>query len=83
MTKETLSVIIKAASKICGSEKGKGILFGKFTDGTSRDLSSAIMGEYLSPKSNKKYSKCNSKCKRKKKKLKNKSQLDEFFGGDD
>ncbi len=37
MTKETLSVIIKAASKICGSEKGKGILFGKFTDGTSRD----------------------------------------------
>ena len=25
----------------------------------------------------------NSKCKRKKKKLKNKSQLDEFFGGDD
>jgi len=79
MTKETLSIIIKAASKICGSEKVKGILFGKFTDGTSRDLSSAIMGEYLSPKSNKKYS----KCKRKKKKLKNKSQLDEFFGGDD
>ena len=79
MTKETLAVIIKAASKICGSEKGRGILFGKFTDGTSRDLSSAIMGEYLSPKSNKKYS----KCKRKKKKLKNKSQLDEFFGGDD
>lgn len=79
MTKETLSVIIKAASKICGSEKGRGILFGKFTDGTSRDLSSAIMGEYLSPKSNKKYN----KCKRKKKKLKNKSQLDEFFGGDD
>ena len=81
MTKETLSVIIKAASKICGSEKGRGILFGKFTDGTSRDLSSAIMGEYLSPKSNKKYSKC--KYKGKKKKLKNKSQLDEFFGGDD
>lgn len=77
--KDVVKGVVKAASEIILSEKGKRFLCGEYTDGTTRSLPDAITGEIISPKDRAAYENGKKKKTKKKKKGKKKKGKKSYY----
>ena len=77
--KDVVKGVVKAASEISLSEKGKRFLCGEYTDGTTRSLPDAITGEIISPKDRAAYENGKKKKSKKKKKGKKKKGKKSYY----
>ena len=67
MGKETFTLVTELIKTVGKNEDIRGLVCGKYADGTSRSIPDAISGEFLSPKQKKKMLEKKKKKKNKKK----------------